>query len=244
MNVGTDIGTLKLLIDALKKGWRSYRLWRYKRKSKKLPISEEDAKAIAYATVGGQIEKAIPYQNFESKKINIAVSYKPDEDRHATSVAVLEQVGESYRILWKEWWSIFEVNLEVEDIDNDGMQEVIVKTFSWGTGAHTVFLIVYSQHDNVAYTVTEHTERQNLARSIIPEINIKPEPPSVFKRALEACAVKRGFFKTRPEIDWDDVSNAIPRWHRDNGPNPSGKIIVLFYDGSPPFSLVYWRNPQ
>ena len=227
---------LKFLNIPLKRGWRYFRLRRYKRNSKRPPISMEAARAYAYATLGGQIEVAIPYQNFKSKRICIAVTYKTDDDSYITKIAVLEEVGESYRVLWREEWSIFEVGLEVEDIDNDGIQEVIIKMFSGGTGAHTVFLIVYSQRDNIAYTITEHTERQILSRPIIPEITIHPEPPSAFKRALEACAIKRGFFQTSPEIEWDDTSNAIARWHRDNGPKPSGKIGVLFYEGSPPFS--------
>ena len=37
-------------------------------------------------------------------------------------------------------------------------------------------------------------------------------------------------------MDWNDIELAIPRWHRDNGSNPTGIIDVFLYDGQPTYS--------
>jgi len=230
------IELLKILVAPLKKVYKSYRLWRYKRKSVKPPITEEDAEEIAYVTLSGQIKKVISYRNIVSKKNYIAVSYKPNEEDYATRIVILEQVGESYRIRWKMEYQTSIVDFEVEDIDKDGTQEIIIRSLTGGTGSTTSFLTVYSQRYNVSYTISETRDRQNLAGPIIPQIEFDPEPPSDLKNALERCAVKRGFLTSRPQIDWNDVRYAIERWHHDNGPNPDGKINAIFYDGQSPVS--------
>lgn len=78
MTIGYGIlkDAAKVSITYLKRLRHFCRLWRYKRKSARPPITHEEAMEIAYITLAGKIIKAIPYQNMESKTIYIAVSYK------------------------------------------------------------------------------------------------------------------------------------------------------------------------
>ena len=73
------IAWIKLAIDPLKKVWKFCLLKNYQRTSAKPPLTEKDAKEIAYATLAGQIEKAISYRNLGSKINYIAVFYKPNK---------------------------------------------------------------------------------------------------------------------------------------------------------------------
>jgi len=235
MTIGYGIlkDAAKVSITYLKRLRHFCRLWRYKRKSARPPITHEEAMEIAYITLAGKIIKAIPYQNMESKTIYIAVSYKPNQEDYATRIVILEQVGDSYRIQWSMDYHTSCVDFEVEDIDDDGTQELLMRSLETGTGSSTAFLTVYSQRRNASFTISETTDRQNLAGPIIPQIEFNPEPPADFKNALEQCALKRGFLTSRPQINWNDIRYAIERWHRDNGPSPNGKINATFYDVHP-----------
>jgi hypothetical protein len=239
----TDIlGLLQPAWSLLKKIWKSFSLWRYKRISRQPPLSYDVAKEIAYVTIASQIEDAIPYRNIDSDKIYIAVLYTPREYGFGSKVAVLEQVGQSYRMLWQSEEIIFRADLEVTDFDKDGYQEVIFRGADWGTGAHTFYLVVYSHRYHNSYTISEFVNSQNLAGPIIPEIKFHQEPPKDFKIPLEEFAIRKGFLQAPPKIDWNDPKYAIPRWHRDNGANPRGKISVVFFHGTPPPPITNVRS--
>lgn len=218
----------------IKKAWRTYKLYTFRRKPKRPPLSPEQAKDIAYACLSGKIVHAVSYRHFESDKISLAVSYWPYENRHSIHVAVLEQIGDSYRVRWGQDFCTSNVDLDIDDLDRDGIQEVIVCSYSSGTGAHTSEILIYSQRDDIAYEVVEHSDRQNLAGPVVPRVTIRPEPSRLLKRSIEAYATKKGFFSSNPSINWDSEEHAIPRWHRDNGPSPSGKLRLTFYKGAPP----------
>lgn len=231
-------GLLEPAWKLLTKARRVFLLWRFKKISKKSPLDADEAKEIAYATLGGRVEGAMSYRNVDSDKIFIAVHHTSPQIPVTSQVVIIEQVGQAYRVHWKSEQLFSNLHFEVVDFDEDGFHEVVIQTSDWGTGAHTFFLVVHSHRYNNTYTISEFVNRQNLAGPILPEITIQPLPPTEFCRCLETFALGRGFLQAPPKIEWDNPKFAIQRWHRDNGANPNGEVHVVFYDGNLPKGIT------
>jgi len=222
-----------------KRLWFRLRVWRFKRRSKKPPLNQETAKEIVYLAYPGVIDSVHCYRNIDSDRIYIAALCTPHQDRWPHRVVILEQAGSTYRTIWNSNDALKDVvrELELLDLDNDGFTEIAIGGGSGGTGAFSRFICIFSHRYNQHYEISEFVNFQEFAGPVIPEVSIEPVPPEPLRKAIEAFAMKKGFLKEPPQIDWDAPEYAIKRWHRDNGANPCGRIQLVFYDGPAPSEL-------
>jgi len=222
-----------------KRLWFRLRLWWFKRRSRKPLLNQETAKEIVYLAYPGVIDSVHCYRNIDSKRIYIAALCTPHQDKWPPRVLILEQAGGTYRTIWNSDEALEDVVREIEvlDLDNDGFTEVAVAGGSGGTGAFSRFICIFSHRYNQHYEISEFVNFQEFAGPVIPEVDIRPLPPESLRKAIEIFAMKRGFLKEPPQIDWDDPQHAIKRWHRDNGANPCGRIQLKFYEGPAPSEL-------
>ena len=210
-------------------------MWRLRFELRHPILDQEAAKDVVQAVLTGKVLDVHTYKNLDSSSIFIATLVQPN-NAFMPLVVILEQVGGSYRPIWKSSDIIVDSirKLEVVDSDNDGFHEVVLSCESWGTGARSWTIVVYFHLNNQTYQLTETLEHQELAGSFVPEVKLAPEPPKAIRKSLESIALERGLLQPIPKIEWDSPRFAIQRWHRDNGSRPSGKVVLTSYSGTPP----------
>lgn len=202
--------------------------------STNMEIDEKMAREVAYLLEPGDIIEAIPYRNSASMITYIAILHKGHGAVNADlRVSIYEQVGKNFQKLWSSTKNIDHLvkRISVEDIDNDGLNEVIINFQSAGTGAHSEGICIFSHNFKRHYNIFEFYNRQEFAGQILPYVSIEPDLPLEVRDHFINHAMKHGLLNHEWVIDWDAPENAIRRWHKDNGPEPNGIITIKFYEG-------------
>lgn len=221
-------------ISASKWTYNKSRLIWFRLKTKRFWIDGEKALKAAQITLGGSVISAIPFYNFGSKKRYIAALRKNFDDSDISQIFLLEKVGGSYLEIWhSEELSFFdEDTFKVDDITGEGFKSITFAEESWGSGAGTRYLYIYSTQNN---QLSEIIEQYNYSSAGTPDYfpEVKAGEDENIRQQLIDYAVTRGFLA---EIELPDFTNpkfAIHRWHKENGEKLIGKIKTYRYEGEP-----------
>ena len=220
----------------LKAASRKARIWSFRLRTRQLPFAEAKAKEIAYSVLAGDILRAISYRNLDSPHVFIASLRRSSEVDFDPRVYVLEQIGETYKVIWKSdrLYNTIATAFEVQDVDGDGNREVIFEDQSYGTGGGSRSLMVYSTSNTRLFSVTESLNWQDRAGPVSPEIEIIPADAPDMVRVLEAVAKSHGFLQPGKVVDFDSPEFSVQRWHKENGTRTSGIVRLHYYEGHPP----------
>lgn len=244
-----EIGIARFLLDLLRSVWSPLgrlvwksRLLIFGLRNRLGPSMDSDtARAVAFGTLGGSVVVAIPYRDFGNPRRRIAALRQPYNGGPGHTLCVLEEFGRSWRVIWSsepflgyDW--LLPNTFAVHDADHDGNKEISVGFASAGSAyeAHVIYLHVLTR----GLTYCARVER-NWAdpAQIIPRITIEPadvaEAPYV--AALERLCDKSGITKPIPFIDLDDPTNAVLRWHKENGDLKDGSVSIHLHEGPGPF---------
>jgi len=215
---------------------RNARIWLFRMRTRQSPFAEQKAKEIAYSVLAGDILRAISYRNIDSPHVFIAALRRSSEIDFDPAVYVLEQIGETYKVVWKSdrLFRTAPTAFEVQDVDGDGNREVVFEDQAYGTGGGSRSLMVYSASDSRLFSVTESLNWQNRAGPISPEIEIKPADSPEMIKVLEAVAKSHGFLQPGTVVDFESPEFSVERWHKENGTRTSGTIRIHYYQGYPP----------
>jgi hypothetical protein len=237
--VSESLAIAKAALLALHKPFRvasqKARIWLFQFRTRKAPFDEARAKQMAYSVLAGDIMSATAYRNMGSSHVFIACLRRSSESDNDPMVYVLEQIGETFKTVWRSerLYGLRPASLEVRDVDRDGNREVIFEDQSYGTGGGTRRLMVYSHGHTCLFTITESLNWQNRAGPISPEVEIEPASAPGMVRILEEVAGKHGFLRPGSLVDFDDADFAVQRWHKENGKKTSGQIRIHYYQGYP-----------
>jgi len=214
---------------------RRARIWLFRMNTRQPPFAEFKAKEIAYSVLAGDILRAISYRNIDSRHVFIAALRRSSEIDFDPAVYVLEQIGETYKVIWKSdrLFRTAATAFEVQDVDADGNQEVVFEDQSYGTGGGSRSLMVYSTSNSRLFSVTESLDWQNRAGPVSPEVEIKPADVPEMTRVLEAVARSHGFLQPGTVVDFDLPEFSVQRWHKENGTRTSGIVRIHYYQGYP-----------
>src|SRR5216683_2252738 len=227
---------LAALRRPLKAASHKARIWSFRLRTRQLPFAEAKAKEIAYSVLAGDILRAISYRNLDSPHVFIASLRRSSEVDFDPRVYVLEQIGETYKVIWKSdrLYNTIPTAFEVQDVDGDGNREIVFEDQSYGTGGGSRSLMVYSTGTSRLFSVTESLNWQNRAGPVAPEIEIKPADVPEMTRVLEAVAKSHGFLQPGTVVDFDSPEFSVQRWHKENGTRTSGTVKIHYYQGYPP----------
>jgi hypothetical protein len=200
----------------------------------KPPLDEIQASKVAFSIIGGNIVKAIAYKNIDSKHIFITGIRSESKSGYEKKVFLLEQIGKTYRKIWESddlgYLADTDDVIEIADIENNGINELIIKTESWGTGFGTRELKVFSSASNKVSTITENYTYCIASAPLAPEIEIETDEEKGFKEKLEKFALEKGFLDANFVVDLDDPNFAEQKWHIENGDDEyDNKILNLFF---------------
>src|SRR5713226_10417070 len=154
-------------------------------RDKKPPIDEITAMQFSAAVLSGHIDRAIAHRNIDSDHIFIAVARRESQSHHSSQIHVLEQFGNTYRPIWSSEALWDNTGLHVDDINRDGSKEIIFTEESFGTGAGTRVMTVYSLVRNQVCQIREIYNWEDAAGPVSPRIEIDPCPDRRFLRAVE-----------------------------------------------------------
>jgi hypothetical protein len=237
--VGEVLAIAKTVFAALERPLkivsRKARIWWFRLRTRQPPLTEVKARETAHSVLAGDILRAISYRNVDSSHVFIAVLRRSSEMDFDRRVYVLEQIGETYKVIWKSdrLYSMAPMAFEVQDVDGDGNQEVIFEDQSYGTGGGSRSLGVYSTRYARLFSVTESLNWQNRAGPVSPEIAITPADALEMVRVLEGVAKSHGFLQRSMAVDFDSPEFSVQRWHKENGTRTSGVIKLHYYQGYP-----------
>jgi hypothetical protein len=224
-----------VLSKPIKAGAQRARVWLFRVRTRECPLPEGKAKQIAHSVLAGDVLRGISFRNIDSPHVFVASLRRSSEKDFDLKVYVLEQIGESFRVVWKSdrLCSSIPTDIEVRDVDGDGNSEVIFEDQSYGTGGGSKSLFVYSIESSRLFSVTESLNWQERAGPISPEIEIKTGGAPEMARVLEEVATKHGFLKPGRVVDFDAPEFAVQRWHKENGTRTAGTISRHYYPGYP-----------
>jgi len=230
-----------VLWKPLKTASRKARIWSFRLRTRQPPFAEVKAKEIAYSVLAGDILRAISYRNVDSPHVFIASIRRSSEIDFDPRVYVLEQIGETYKVIWKSdrLYNSVPTAFGVQDVDGDGNREVVFEDQSYGTGGGSRSLMVYSTSNSRLFSVTESLNWQNRAGPFSPEIEIKPADAPEMIRILEAIAKTHGFLQPGKVVDFDSPDFSVQRWHKENGTRTSGIVRLHYYQGYPPCKATF-----
>lgn len=240
MELSTLIGIFKwIFLPAVKAGrWLTHKLklglfrWQDKRRF----FDRQLAIRLSLAALGGSVISARPFNNFSSPRQYLAVVRKEADDAHESRIHILERVGEAYTQIWasEPLWCFDPSTFEVTDIDSDGCKEVIFEESSFGTGAGTKCLHIYSLSKKQFYDVTEYYNFADVSRPVsYPVITAGDDESTRLK--IITFAHSRGFLQAKELPDFDNPAFAVLRWHKENGDKRGGKVNFHFYPGMPAY---------
>jgi hypothetical protein len=211
---------------------RKVRLQLFLLRDRKPPIDEITATQLAVSVLAGHIERAIACRNIDSDHTFIAVARRESQSEHSSQIHVLEQFGKTFRAIWSSEVLLYNTGLHVDDIDRDGSKEVVFTEESFGTGAGTRVMGVYSILKNQLCQIREIYNWQDAAGPVSPTIETDACPDNRFLHAVEKYAVGLKFLEGRP-IDLNKPDFAMQAWHAMNGRRRSGRVLLRFYPGRP-----------
>jgi len=238
--LGEALAIAKTVFGALQRplqaAIRKARIWLFRIRTRQAAFDESKAKQVAYSVLAGDILRAVCYRNLDSPHIFIAALRRGSEIDFDPTVFVLEQIGQTYKVIWKSdrLFGTSPTTFEVRDVDGDGNREVVFEDQSYGTGGGSRRLMIYSTSNSRLFSVTESLNWQNRAGPVSPEIEIKPADSPEMIRVLEAVAKSRGFLQPGTVVDFDSAEFSVQRWHKENGTRTSGTVRIKHYQGYPP----------
>jgi len=240
MEVTSIIGFLKLIFaPAIKTGsWirRQAKLRYFRWQDREPPINEVTALRHARSVLGGNIFIGIPFRNLNSKSQFLAVARTQHDADSQVRIHILEQVGAAYLQRWKseEMWGSFDRDsLHVVDLDKDGIKEIAFESSSFGSGAGSKYLYVYSLKHEQLFEVEEFYDYSNASTPDVFLVKLDAGTNERFRAALINYASSRGFLQGNESVDYDDPKFAVLRWHKENGDKRIGKVKVHWYNGNP-----------
>lgn len=208
----------------------------FRLRDRKPPLNEPTAIGIAYFTLGGSISKAISYRNINTKQIFIACIRKESDEAFEYTVHILEKMGGAFIELWCSDSTsaiIDHENFNVIDINNDGVKELVYEVSSYGSGAGSRSLYVYSTEKKELYEITEYDNYSDAAAPPACPIIMNLGDDERLKQAIIRYASTRGYLKEPEPIDFDNPRYAIQRWHKENGIKRNGVVKIHIYSGEP-----------
>jgi hypothetical protein len=215
---------------------RKVRILAFRVKNKKPPLNETKAIQIAHSILSGHIDNAFSFININSNNIYIALSRRSSAADHDVKIHLLEQIGDTYRQIWNSETLWCKPQLEVKDINGDGIHELIFIEESFGSGGGTICMSVYSQITNKPYKIREDYWWSDASGPHTPTITFEPEPENKdLRHAMVQYARAHGLLKKPELVDFDDPKFAEQRWHKYNGNKTKGPVILHFYNGKPPY---------
>jgi hypothetical protein len=239
--LGEVLAIAKTVFGALQKplqaAFRKAHIWLFRMRTRQAPLDELTAKQVAYSVLAGDILRSISYRNVDSPHIFLAVLRRTSEIDFDPTVYVLEQIGQTYKVVWKSdrLFSTSPSAFEVRDVDGDGNREIVFEDQSYGTGGGSRSLMIYSTSNSRLFSLTESLNWQNRAGPVSPEIDIKSADSPEMIRVLEAVAKSHGFLRLGTVVDFDSPEFSVQRWHKENGTRTSGMVRIHHYQGYPPF---------
>jgi hypothetical protein len=175
------------------------------------------------------------YVDPSTRAVRIATVRRTSVKDFDIRIHLLERIGATYQSLWssEDLYGLSDSRLlDAEDIDGDGICEVIFSDHAHGTHQHSRYLHFYFPARKQVYSVYEDSDPSWLPRPPTPSTTLHPEPPKELRTAIENAAIARGFLKFVDD-DLDRPEAAVRRWFRDNGHSPSCPISVYEYAGPP-----------
>jgi hypothetical protein len=180
------------------------------------------------------------FRNIDSPHIFIACLRRSSERDFDFRAYVLEQMGNTFRTVWKSdlLSSATPMAFEVQDVDDDGNREIVFEDKSYGTGGGSRSLMIYSISTSRLFSVTESLNWQNRAGPMSPEIELKSADAPEMVRVLEDIAKKHGFLQPGRVVDFGSPEFSVQRWHKENGTRTSGLVSIHHYEGYPPYEAT------
>lgn len=200
------------------------------------PRRGEDPIRIASSILGGDVLRAIGYAEPSTGALRVAAVRRTSARDLDVRVHLLEAVGPTYRCVWSSSEDLFSFAdtrvLDAEDIDHDGICELIFTDRMYGTHQSSHFLYLYFPRLKQLFSISEHSNPSWFPEAPTPNLMLDPEPPPELRDPIIDAATARGFLRFVEE-DIDHPDAAMRRWLRDNGHTPNGPIVVHEYEGPP-----------
>jgi hypothetical protein len=190
---------------------------------------------VAEAILGGHVICSTSYVDDANGTVRLAAVQRTSGAHSDARVYLLERLGATYRVIWSSealYSTSAEQILDAEDIDGDGVCEVIFSDGWSGTHGAMRSLHFYFPRREQLYSVHESQELSWLPAPPAPMVGLDPEPPRELRTALEVAAMQRGFLQS-VEVDLERPEAAVQRWFRDNGHARNGRITIFEYEGAP-----------
>ncbi len=218
----------------LKYCYQQARLTYFKLANRKPPLNEIQASHIAHSVLAGEILSAKAYKNLDSKHTFIAVVRKNSGESSDRRIFLLEQIGNTYRPIWfSDPLFSMQSKFDIEDINRDGIHEIIYSYESFGTGAGMRILNVYLPKDNQVVQLSENYDWQNTIEPAAPKIEIKPKIDKKLFEAIERHATKVGFLQEET-ISTSSLKYRQQLWHI-NKNNHRKETELLMFPGKPDY---------
>ncbi len=200
------------------------------------PMSQQGALDAAFVTLRGRILEAVPYRNIGSGHILIAALRSEDDFGGGARVHLLEEFAGTYRELFRSEQLYGPPAVAVEDIDKDGLKEILFRSLSLGTAfwSKTLFLYVPAQCSVYAVRAEYNwvaPHRPNVRVSIVPDP--KDQIDRKWIKILEEKSVSWEILEPMQKADLNDPNYAVIRWHKDNGLLETGQVRFHRYNGPP-----------
>lgn len=198
-------------------------------------IKDKEAKNIAYSILSSKILKAVPYKNINLNEfIAVFTQVNKSNNGYDHKICILRKLGENYTSVWQKKSSFLIESLNVEDIDNDGEEEIVFIEHGSGTGSWIRKLNIYSMKKDKLYKVEEYQDYNSLSSSYSPTVKTNFKLNTQIGKAIEKTAKKYGFLKKRI-VDLEDKKFAHYKWHEMNGKKRNGFVNLKYYNGKPKY---------
>ena len=112
-------------------------------------MTEQQAAAAAFLTLGGTIVRAVPYRNLGSRHVFIAVLRASSDTDISGRIHLLEEFAGNYREIFRSeelyMRRAVEDKFAVEDIDRNGQKELVFAASSFGSsgGSQEALVCMY-----------------------------------------------------------------------------------------------------
>ena len=201
-------------------------------------ISNDEAVAIAEAiapTAG--IIRALPFRSVPLRRDYIAVLRQKVYGTWQRQVILLERFGETWRRIWRlDPTSMYfdEASFAVEDIDNDGTPEVIVREWEEAQISESQQLNVYSPARRRHFYMLASRRLSGTMYQATPEITVSPDDDFTMVAAIESYAQRLNLLAFAP-LAADDPRRLLTPWLARRAQAPGGDFELEFFPGRPSY---------
>ncbi|HEY6291676.1 MAG TPA: hypothetical protein VI455_08980 [Terriglobia bacterium] len=206
------------------------------------PLTHQEAVAIAYGALRGDIRQAIPYRDLGSSRVCIAVLRSDSAQDHNSRVHLLRQLAGSYEEVFSS--DLLERGCEMDkmfcarDVNRDGHTEIMFGSSSIGTGGGTHSVAIYLPAQRKLYKLLAQ-HQWSAPSSPGTKVSVDPKPLnreddewySILEREIQIRGLSHAF--ALDECSLDDPRNAAARWHAEYGGSPCLTLVPHYYSGCP-----------